>query len=567
MKTQKISFIVTILVTLFSIQAHSQTIKSLTRASLSPTSNQEGESYSYDPSLDGNGRLVAFTSTADNFAADGAVLGAAHEHVYLRDTLLGTTTQLDVTTSGQTGSPGASFDTGIRTFKSSLHPHLSRDGKYVVFTNSASNISPDGANETFGNWTYIKNLDTGDIQRIPFATASDSTKSEFPTYLAINADGSVVVISSIIGDISDTTGQNSSWEISVYNRNSNTTTLLSTGLNGNKFNPGISDDGRFIVFEHQVGDFSAPTYSYLYDLTLSELTALNSGNKAQSPAISGDGNFIAYADHSSEYIPIKILNRISGAENTITNGYDGTPPTNISEFPSLSIDGRYIAFLSAADNLVQNDSNELDDIFVYDQSTGKTTLVSVQGACPDVQSKEQFNTGPPSISSDGSKIAFTVLERLVPADQKDSSGNITEPADTKKFDDVYVAEIDYNNTPDIFKNKFTPTAPFVTVNCIGDEANIQVESITTLVSNSKSKAQIKASKNIKKITRQVIIKKTNSNGKKETYKKYTAKRNELSTKNLPPGNYTAQVQADAKLKNGKTQRSKLSPAVNFKITK
>lgn len=552
--------------TVSSLEA--QAIKSISRASLAPSDNKQGKSYSYDSEIDGSGQYVIFTSTADNFAADGKVEGKVHEHLYLRDVLNGTTTQVDVTSEGKTGSPAYAFNPNVRTFGSSFDPHISRNGKYIVFTSSESNISPDGISEAYGNWAYLKNLETGVIQRIPYATAGDYSKLEYPTYLAINADGSVVVVVSIVGDVSDTNGDNSVWEMTVYNRGSNTTTLINTGATGNKFNPGISDDGRYVVFENQVGDFNGKTYSYLYDLTLSQLTPLNGGNVSESPAISGDGSIIAYTDMTQIFLPIKVLERESSLESVITNGMNGEEANGISDFASLSIDGRYIAFLSDASNLVKGDSNDLDDIFVYDRTTGKTTLVSVQGTCKGVSSQEDFNTGPPAISSDGKTIAFTVLERLIPAARKDEFGH-SQPADTNTFDDVYVAELDYDAEPSVFAKNFTPATPFATVNCKGTDADIQVEEILTDIEASKLKngGGTRDNSEIKKINRQVIIKKTDANGNREIVRRTNAKKNQLTFKNLPPGNYTAQVVADAKLQNGRTNRSRYSRPAKFTITK
>jgi Tol biopolymer transport system component len=543
---------------------YGQAITSIKRASLSPGSNEQGASYSYDPEMDGSGRYIVFTSTADNFAAEGKVTGASHEHVYLRDTLTGTTSQLDVTSEGKTGSPGAAFNTGVRTFGSSLDPHISRDGKYVVFVSSASNISPDGANEQYGSWAYIKNIETGAIQRIPFATAGDPTKGETPAYLAINSDGSVVVIMSIIGNITDTTCASCTWELTVYNRSTNITSLINTGVTGNKFNPGISDDGRFVVFENQVGDYSAPRYVYLYDLTLSQLTSLNDGKEGLSPAISGDATFISYTDSSTVPVRVKLRERETGTETLVSGGIGGAAPTGMSDFSSLSADGRYVAFISSADNLVVDDGNGTDDIFVYDRVTGSTTLVSVQGVCNGVVSQEDFNTGPPTISSDGTSIVFTVLERLIAADKKNNSGEIVELADSNSFDDVYYATIDYTAQPDVFRKGFTPATPLVSVNCSGAEARVQLENILTRAGTSS--IGLKASK-IKKLKREVIFKRISGQDSRGTIvRRRNAKRNLLTTTGLPAGTYSVQLKAQAKLSNGKTVESKLSKPANFTIS-
>lgn len=542
--------------------AFAQAIQTIKRASLSPTNNGEGESYSYDAKISGSGNFVIFTSTADNFTAPGAQIGKKHEHIYLRNVVTGQTTQLDLNSAGQTGSPGSAF-TETRVFRSSGYPHLSRDGSFAVFLSSERDLSDDPIEKDGGNWAYLKNLSTGQTRRIPYASREDSSKFEYPAQLGMSGDGSIVAIMSIFSDASDSNCNTCRWELTIYNRNSDTTTVIDTGIQGNKFNPSLSDDGRFIVFENQSGGFDSQVNAYLYDLQQSTVLALNNGNASNAPAISGDGAYIAYVDISVVPAWVHIRERESGNESPVSNSVE---PNGISSFPSLSQDGRYIAFLSTASNLVKEDSNDTDDIFVFDRISGKTTLVSVQGTCKDVVTTEDFNTGPPSISSDGKTVAFTVLERLIPADQKDAFGNV-EKADTNSFDDVYVATLDYEAEPDVFKKGLTPATPFVSVNCTGSEARLQIEDILTKKTNVSSSGQkIRGNgTSVKKVTREIII--TKATGRQDMRKKLVAKRNFVSAGRLPPGIYRAQVQATAKLQNGQTITSRLSKPARFVISK
>src|SRR3954451_6232384 len=84
-----------------------------------------------------------------------------------------------------------------------------------------------------------------------------------------------------------------------------------------------------------------------------------------------------------------------------------------SNWPSASADGRFVAFSSWADNLVQNDANDNADIFVRDLQSGTTRLVSV--ASDGTQANGPSST--PSISADGDVIAFrSDAPNLVPND-------------------------------------------------------------------------------------------------------------------------------------------------------
>ena len=67
----------------------------------------------------------------------------------------------------------------------------------------------------------------------------------------------------------------------------------------------------------------------------------------------------------------------AGTTTRVSVASDGTQGMNYSENPSISADGRYVAFASYANNLVANDTNGRSDVFVHDRQTGETTRVSV----------------------------------------------------------------------------------------------------------------------------------------------------------------------------------------------
>ena len=106
--------------------------------------------------------------------------------------------------------------------------------------------------------------------------------------------------------------------------------------------------------------------------------------------------------------PNATISRISVAS-------DGTEGNRPSYFPSLSDGGRYVAFISAASNLVPGDSNVNDDVFVYDRQTCTTSRISVadDGAQGNAPTERTF----PTISNDGRYVAFvSEASNLVPDD-------------------------------------------------------------------------------------------------------------------------------------------------------
>ncbi len=89
------------------------------------------------------------------------------------------------------------------------------------------------------------------------------------------------------------------------------------------------------------------------------------------------------------------------ANGVVSRGYDGSPSNGSSADPVVSADGRFVAFSSEASNLVPGDTNGTSDVFVFDRKTGATTLVSV-----GMSGAANGNSNNPSISADGRFIAF-----------------------------------------------------------------------------------------------------------------------------------------------------------------
>jgi hypothetical protein len=97
---------------------------------------------------------------------------------------------------------------------------------------------------------------------------------------------------------------------------------------------------------------------------------------------------------------------------------DGAEGNGHSEFASISADGRYVAFLSWASNLVPGDTNGTVDVFVHDRLTGQTTRVSVASDGTEGNGASWR----PSLSADGRYVAFaSEASNLVPGDTNDKS--------------------------------------------------------------------------------------------------------------------------------------------------
>ncbi len=136
-------------------------------------------------------------------------------------------------------------------------------------------------------------------------------------------------------------------------------------------------------------------------------------NASYNPSLSADGRYIAfdtYENSVSDDVDLNLQQDVYvrdtqlGTTKLVTpNSTDTGTGNSESSFPVMSDDGRYIAFQSSSSDMVVGDANELQDIFVRDMQTNTTTIVSV--AADGTQAND--NVYGTSISADGKYVAFT----------------------------------------------------------------------------------------------------------------------------------------------------------------
>src|SRR6059058_659740 len=141
------------------------------------------------------------------------------------------------------------------------------------------------------------------------------------------------------------------------------------------------------------------------------------GNQdSELPAVSGDGRFVAFVSLADNLVPgdtngavdVFVRDRLTGTTERVSvsstgvQGNAGSGLLNGMGGPSISADGRYVAFDSQASNFVKGDTNNAIDVFVRDRTTGTTERVSVSS----VGMQGNGDSTHPSISADGSRVAF-----------------------------------------------------------------------------------------------------------------------------------------------------------------
>ena len=398
---------------------------------------------------------MAFVSEATNLTPNDKNNAS---DVFVRDRLTGQTILVSVNAAG-TGTAD----------QFSNAPAITRDGRFVVFISAASNLVTDDAALLIHEDVYIRDLQLGTTKLVSrnFAGTQRGNQSSGPfDPLGVSDDGRYVVFTSFATDLTALPDNNNQEDVFVRDLQTNTTKLVSvnkdgTGPGNNVSSVGvITPDGRFVAFISEARDLTAIDTPFrqlfIRDLqtnTTKLVTPNFSGTGASSGgvdpggernlAISDDGRFVAFVSESANLVPNdtsstrKVFVRDNQLEKTILVSVtkDELPPTtgNSGRF-AMTPDGRYITFVSACDTLVNNDSNQQQDVFVRDLQTNTTTLISVNqsGVAGGNGQADSFFTSffvRPSISDGGRYISFA-----------SSAANLTSTPDANSSLDIFVRD-------------------------------------------------------------------------------------------------------------------------------
>jgi Tol biopolymer transport system component len=374
-------------------------------------------------SISADGRYVAFASLASNLVAND--MNGVRD-VFIRDRQSGTTERL----LGFLGSqmPDAGYNL----------PTMSADGRYVAFESDATLIVLGDTNMVTD--AFVADRQNHTVELVSVAT--DGTQGNFASgNPRISADGRYVALESYASNL-DATDTNGFKDVFVRDRQSGTTEIVSLTSGGaagddDSFDPAISADGRFVSFSSDAtnlvaGDTNADMDVFVHDRrtgTTERVSVLTGGAQGNSfswvPAISADGRFVAFDSYASNLVAgdtngchdIFVRDRQSGTTERVSVATGGGQGNNQSYFPSISADGRYVAFESNATNLVPGDTNGFGDVFIRDRQSGTTARVSVDS----VEGQGNSSSAAPSISANGRYVAFdSVATNLIPGDTNGS---------------------------------------------------------------------------------------------------------------------------------------------------
>jgi hypothetical protein len=349
--------------------------------------------HSYDSAVSANGRYVAFDSAATNILEDTNTCVSPSECVFLRDTCIGIaagctprTVLISVRSDG-TAAGGAM-------------PSMSSDGRFVAFQSNVANLAGGAP----GGYPLVYLRDT--------CIGASSGCTPTTTLVAAASDGTPADSKSINADVS---------------ANGRYVTFSSYAQNLGQNNPGY-EPGVFLRDTCINAPPGCEPSTVKIDVSTTGQEANNEVAVGFGPTLSSDGRFVAFSSDAtnlvSQSIPggVFLRDTCNGVTSGCTEstsvaslGNDGSAPDATQNNETISLDGRFIAFASLANNLVPGDTfvvNGWKDIFIRDTCQGVPTGCVPSTVRASVTSTPSFNTESnamndyPVISGDGHYVVF-----------------------------------------------------------------------------------------------------------------------------------------------------------------
>ena len=338
------------------------------------------------------------------------------------------------------------------TGQNTHHPSLSNDGRIVAFAAKAVRgsdlVAPGDGLELFA-----RDLRTGTVTAIstPLSGAPQGQSQD----ASISADGRVVAFASGNDNLvpGDTNG---SYDIFVRRLDGSATQRVNLGPQGVQGNlsslePSISGDGNLVVFSSDAstlapGDTNNRTDVYLANVSAHTVTRITGATGGSHPTISADGRFVAFNSDDPNLVPndtnghwdIFVKELSTGNFRLASVAANGGATNQSSIFTAISRDGRYVAFVSEASNLVPADTDQNVDLFRRDLTNNTTEWISVAA---DGGPGREPNGNPggafmPAISGNGRQVTF--ISR---------SSNLTAtPSPNQGRDQAFVRDVESHRT-------------------------------------------------------------------------------------------------------------------------
>jgi len=425
------------------------------RASVSSADTQSASSSWYSQ-ISANGGFVAFMSIASDLVPEGNTGG---EQVFVRDRLSRTTELVSVSSAGEQADGWSS------------EPCISTDGRFVAFESLATDLVEGDTNDR-GD-VFLRDRLTRTTERVSVSGTGEQANggSSSPS---LSADGRFIAFASGADNL--VTGDtNNSQDIFVRDTLSGTNERVSVSSsgeqgNGHSYQPSISADGRLIAFSSRAnnlvpgdsGPYGADIFVHDRLTRTTERVSISSAGEpaygeSWLPSISADGRFVAFESWANNLVPgdanyhadVFVHDRLTRRTELVSVSTDGQQGNHDSRHPSVTADGRFVAFVSYASNLVPGDTNDyMPDIFVRDRLTATVECASVSS----LGERGNNQSSAASISGDGRLLAFS------------SDATNLVPGDTNNTEDVFVRDRWPESVPPETTITFGPCAFVISTN-------------------------------------------------------------------------------------------------------
>ena len=411
--------------------------------SQSPSDSSPAMIFSVDP----GGRYVAFASASTSLVANDT---NTYRNVFVHDLLNGTNCLVSVDTNGLANANSMSTD-----------PSISGDGRYVAFTSYASNLvagytqPPYAPNGIGSPNVFVRDLQTGITMLVSVSADGTSFGNSNSYSPVISADGRYVLFHSWANNLTTDEPDRPRENLSLRDLQVGTTYTLGYGSSKYYVAPTImtsamTPEGRFVAFYGYATPSSGTPYLFVWDSQAAALIYTNTTtgaitNLAISPdgnrivfggpglyavdraantnwqiasslpvfraglQFSGDSRFLVYATTNSQaaldtngFADVYLYDFVTSSSFLVSQGNPPDAASGPSDSPVISNNGRFVAYRSTATNLIASATNGLPNVFLYDQQTGTTTLLSTN-ASGMTGNNRSFA---PQFSGDGQAVVF-----------------------------------------------------------------------------------------------------------------------------------------------------------------
>lgn len=407
---------------LFTLPTHTPA-QTTTRISVG-VGGVESNQDSIEPRISADGRFVVFRSFANNLVAGDTNNRA---DIFVTELATNITRRVNVSTSGTEAN------------NTTLGYAISGDGRYITFDSIATNLVAGDTNATYD--VFVRDTIANTTTRITSGIGGAQTNG-LSVNPVISRDGRYIAYESTATNlvVGDTNGQR---DIFLYDTTTATTTLLSVSSSGQQATSGsqdaaISGDGSTVAFYSNATNLIAGDTNAAGDVFVRNIAAgttilasvATDGTQGNAPSgfegisLSNDGKVIAFDSDATNLVPMDVNSRLDVFVRDLT--VPTTPTTtrvsirtgglqgnDDSFLDKITPDGKYILFDSYASSLIVGDTNGAVDVFIHERATGATYRVSLgEGG---VEGNDETSLA--DISADASVLVFTgYATNLVPND-------------------------------------------------------------------------------------------------------------------------------------------------------